>query len=94
MVYTFRLFQNAVCFIILTCLFPVLFTFFYTGCTKIKKNNSGAKRLIICTSYKFMYKKEKRVLTNATALFTQNLKFYTMCKITSIIEIYKFNNLR
>jgi len=29
----------------LTCLVPVLFTFYYTGCVKIKKNNSGAKGL-------------------------------------------------
>ena len=28
--------QNAVCFIILTYLIPVLFTFLYTGCAKIK----------------------------------------------------------
>ena len=34
--------QNAVCFIMLTCLVPVLFTL-YTGCAKIKKKNSGAK---------------------------------------------------
>ena len=47
MVYTVRFFplQNAVRFIILTYLVPVLFTFLYTGCAKIKKNNSGAKRL-------------------------------------------------
>jgi len=38
--------QNVVCFINLTYLFPVLFTFLYTGCAKIKKNNSSAKRLI------------------------------------------------
>ena len=48
MVYTLRFFplQNAVCFIILTfgsCVIQI----FYTGCAKIKKNNSGAKRLII-----------------------------------------------
>jgi len=29
--------QNAVCFIILTYFVPVLFTFLYTGCAKIKK---------------------------------------------------------
>ena len=39
-----------------------------------------------------MCKKETRVLTNATTLFTQNLKFYAVCKITSIIGIHKFNN--
>jgi len=36
--------QNAVCFIILTYLVPVLFTF-YIQCAKIKKNNSSAKQL-------------------------------------------------
>jgi hypothetical protein len=42
--------QNAVCFIILTYLVPVLFTFLYTGCAKIKNNKSGAKRLIVSRS--------------------------------------------
>ena len=48
MVYTLRFFslQNAVCFIILTCLVPVLFTFYIRDVLKLKKNNnSGVKRL-------------------------------------------------
>ena len=47
MVYTLSFFplQNAVCFIILTYLVPVLFTFCIQGVLKLKKNNFGAKRL-------------------------------------------------
>ena len=38
--------QNAVCFIMLTCLVSVLFTFYIQDVLKLKNNNSGAKGLI------------------------------------------------
>ena len=37
--------QDAVCFIILIYLVPVLLTFYIQGVLKLKKNNSDAKRL-------------------------------------------------
>ena len=39
--------QSAVCFIMLTCLVPVLFTFYIQVVLKLKKNNSGAKGLMV-----------------------------------------------
>ena len=47
MLYTLRFFslQNAVCFIMLTCLVPVLFTFYKQSVLKLKKNNSGTEGL-------------------------------------------------
>jgi len=39
--------QDAVCFVILTYLVAVLFTFYIQGVLKLEENNSGAKRLIV-----------------------------------------------
>ena len=46
--------QNAVCFIILTSLVPVVFIF-YIRCVKIKKDNSGAKRLRMLCPHIFRF---------------------------------------
>ena len=46
--------QNAVCFIMLNCLVHVLFTFYIQVVLKLKKKNSGAKGLIICTTTTYM----------------------------------------
>ena len=43
--------QNAVCFIIIMYLVPVLFTFYIQCVLKLKKNNSGAKRLRLYISF-------------------------------------------
>jgi hypothetical protein len=47
MVYTLSFFplQNAVCFIILTYLVPVILTFYIQDVLKLKKNNSGSTSL-------------------------------------------------
>jgi len=79
MVYTLRFFlQNAVCFIILTYLVIVLIHILYTGCAKIKKNNSDAKRLLslsqICLH-----------VISIAVFYTKRLTPYTICVCLNIL---------
>jgi len=54
MVYTLRFsLQNAVCFITLTYLVPVLSIFYIQNVPKLKKNNSNAKRLNVVYTLRF-----------------------------------------
>jgi len=66
--------QNAVCFIILTYLVPVLFTFYIQDVLKLKKKlNSGAKRLKVNTSsYQRPTVWDLHILVKATNLYEQN----------------------
>ena len=66
--------QNAVCFIMLNCLVPVLFTFYKQGVLKLKKNNSGAKGLRSSSGC-------LRLLTHlpVTSIIPSILSFVTCC---------------
>ena len=75
------------CFIMLTCLVPVLFTFYIQVVLKFKKNNSVAKGLnLIIFSFHF--------LLSYTFLFPTFLSFFQVscCLVTFICCIYLYSS--
>jgi len=60
--------QNAVCFIILTYLVHILFIFYIQSVLKLKKNNSGAKRLKGCQRSVMEVKYAKSIYIQCTHL--------------------------
>jgi len=73
--------RNAVCFIILTYLVRVLFTFYIQCVLKFKKNNSGAKKL----------KTESCVLLNVNKQVRNTLKGKTIKKTRFMFNLLKSN---
>ena len=76
---TFFPLQNAVCFIILMYLVPVLFTFYIQGVLKLKKNNCGAKRLII---FSINHPNTQNTLMAVTWKWTSQKKVYCLSRRT------------
>jgi len=78
--------KNAICFIILTYLIPVFSPILYTVCAKIKKNNSGTKRLINRDNdrvfpllWQFLFNFLRMELNKCSVLRTYTLFIYYIC---------------
>ena len=85
MIYNLRYFplQNAVCFIILTYLVPVLFTFYIQGVLKLKK--SSAKMLIIIKKFSII-----TVASTCFGLHKPSSGSYSLClaETTFLVPVY------
>ena len=82
MLYTLRFFslQNAVCFIMLTCLVPVLFTVYIQGALKLKKNNSDAKGLRTILWSGTLDKRKDPNESSVVGVFWQNIILLTVMR--------------
>ena len=92
--------QNSVCFIILMYLVPVLFTFHIQGVLKLKKNNSGAKRLRVTERVRKCKKNKKKtngpfqghigwVIASGTKRYlTEGQRQDARCRLRSHPDIY------
>ena len=85
---SFLFLQNAVCFIILTYLVPVLFTFYIQCVLKLKKNNSGAKRL---TANKGFYGLKRQFTSQFLSIINKIKSYKTL--ITPVLA-YSFKMRR
>ena len=79
--------QNAVCFIMLTCLVPILFTIYIQSVLKLKKNNSGAKGMYLFNKYRTEYFKHALY---SPFLYLQNAVCFIMltCFVPVLFTFY------
>ena len=81
--YVFFSLQNAVCFIMLTCLVPVLSTFYIQDVLKLKKNNSGAKGLMYLIQMNYLM-----AVMDGSAVFLLSCCVHPICVLMVCYAFY------
>jgi len=82
--------QNAVCFIILIYLFPVLFAFYIQGVLKLKKTST--KRLINPLTPNDPYRRRTAPLTSKVAFYIFNKYRYRIFQTWHILSVFFFSS--